>query len=64
MPSELATDAVDGFFYIPTMDGAPTAAPASQPTGTAVLVYNRVANTLDVYAGGHWRGVALSEANT
>ena len=64
MPSELATDAIDGFFYIPTMDGAPTAAPASQPTGTTVLVYNRAGNTLDVYAGGRWRGVALSEAST
>ena len=64
MPSELATDAVDGLFYIPTMDGAPTAAPASQPTGTAVLVYNRTGNTLDVYAGGRWQGVALSETTT
>ena len=55
IPSELATDAVDGFFYIPTVDGTPTRAPASQPTGTAVLVYNRAGNTLDVYAEGSWR---------
>ena len=64
IPSELATDAVDGFFYIPTVDGTPTRAPASQPTGTAVLVYNRAGNTLDVYAEGSWRGVAVSEATT
>jgi hypothetical protein len=63
-PSELGTDATAGFFCIPTMNGAPSGTPSSIPTGAAVLVYNRAENTLNVYAGGQWQGVALSQAST
>ena len=61
-PAELGRDATSGLFYIPTMNGAPSGVPVSSPAGAAVLVYNRLANILHVYASGQWWGVALSQA--
>lgn len=45
----LATDAVNGFSYIPTCEGVPTGVPAYLPTGAAPIVYNTTDNRLCVY---------------
>lgn len=63
-PAELDTDATTGFFYLPTMNGAPSGTPASLPTGAVALVYNRVANALNVYAGDQWRDITVSQGGT
>lgn len=47
--SALATDAVNGFSYIPTCAGIPTGVPAYLPTGAAPVVYNTTDNRLCIY---------------
>lgn len=54
----LATNATDGFLYIPTCPGAPTGTPTSH-AGRAPLVYDSTNNDFYVYNGG-WKKVALS----
>lgn len=50
----LATNATDGFLYIPTCAGTPTGTPTAQ-TGTVALVYDTTNNKLYVYNGA-WKG--------
>ena len=54
----LATNATDGFTYIPTCAGAATGTPTSF-TGALALVYDSTNNNLYVYNGG-WKKVALA----
>lgn len=51
----LATNATDGFLYIPTCAGTPTGTPTPQ-TGKVPLVYDSSNDKLYVYAGGVWKG--------
>lgn len=50
----LATNATDGFVYIPTCSGTPTGAPTAV-TGLAPLVVDTTNNKLYFYSGGAWR---------
>jgi hypothetical protein len=50
----LATNATDGFLYVPTCAGTPTGTPTTQ-TGTAPIVINTTNNKLYFYSGGAWR---------
>jgi len=52
----VATNATDGFLYIPTCAGTPTGTPTTH-TGRAAMVFNSSANTLHVYSGGAWRTI-------
>jgi hypothetical protein len=52
--SALATNATDGFLYIPTCAGTPTGTPASYGS-TAPLVVDSTNNKLYFYSGGTWR---------
>lgn len=54
----LATNATDGFTYIPTCAGAPTGAPTAY-TGKTAMIYDTTNNKLMVYNGA-WRGIALT----
>jgi hypothetical protein len=54
----LATDATDGFIYIPTCAGVPTGVPTTQ-TGTAAMVYDTTNEKLMIYNGA-WVGVTLA----
>ena len=54
----LATNATDGFAYIPTCAGAPTGAPTAF-TGKVAMVFDTTNNKLMVYDGG-WIGVVLA----
>lgn len=49
----LATNATDGFLYIPTSAGTPTGTPTTQ-TGAVAMVYDSSNNQLYVYNGG-WK---------
>lgn len=49
----LATNATDGFTYIPTCAGTPTGTPTTQ-TGAVPLVYDTTNNQLWIYAGA-WK---------
>lgn len=49
----VATNATDGFLYIPTCAGTPTGTPTTQ-TGAAPLVVDSSNNKLYVYVGGAW----------
>jgi hypothetical protein len=51
----LATNATDGFLYIPTCAGTPTAAPPTAQTGTVPMVYDTTNNKFYIYNGG-WKG--------
>lgn len=50
----LATNATDGFLYVPTCAGTPTGVPTSL-TGFAPIVVNTTNNKLYFYSGGSWR---------
>jgi hypothetical protein len=54
----LATNATDGFAYLPTMAGTPTGTPTSF-TGKVATVYDTSANKLWIY-NGSWRSVTLA----
>lgn len=49
----LATNATNGFLYIPTCPGVPTGTPTTK-TGLAPLVVDSTNNKLYVYVGGSW----------
>lgn len=54
----LATNATDGFLYVPTCAGAPSGTPTAF-TGRVALVFDTTNNKLYVYDGG-WIGVTLA----
>jgi hypothetical protein len=50
----LATNATDGFLYVPTCAGTPTGTPTAQ-TGTVPIVVDTTNNKLYFYSGAAWR---------
>lgn len=52
--ASLATNATNGFIYIPTCAGTPTGTPSAQ-TGFAPMVVDSTNNKLYVYVGGAWQ---------
>lgn len=54
----LATNAADGFLYIPTCAGAPTGTPTAF-SGRAPIIFDSSNNKLYLY-NGSWKGVTLS----
>jgi hypothetical protein len=50
----IATNATNGFLYIPTCAGTPTGTPTTK-TGLAPLVVDSTNNKLYFYSGGAWR---------
>jgi hypothetical protein len=50
----LATNATNGFLYVPTCAGTPTGTPTSK-TGLAPIIVNTTNNKLYFYSGGSWR---------
>lgn len=53
----LATNATDGFLYIPTCAGTPTGAPTAQ-TGAVAMVFDTTNNKLYIYDGSWLGGTA------
>ena len=56
-PAVLATNATDGFLYIPTCEGTPTGTPATK-AGKSPIVIDTTNNIMYIYSGGAW--VALN----
>lgn len=54
----IATNATNGFLYIPTCAGAPSGTPTTK-TGRVAMVFDTTNNKLMIYDGG-WIGVALA----
>lgn len=54
----LATNATNGFAYLPTCAGTPTGVPAASFTGKAPVVIDSTNNKMYIYSGGAW--VALN----
>lgn len=52
----IATNATNGFFYIPTCAGTPTGTPTTK-TGLAPMVVDSANNKLYVYIGGAWQAM-------
>ena len=50
----LATNATDGFLYVPTCAGTPTGTPTAI-TGMAPIVVDTTNNKMYFYSGGQWR---------
>jgi hypothetical protein len=50
----LATNATDGFLYVPTCAGTPSGTPTAV-TGMAPIIVNTTNNKLYFYSGGAWR---------
>jgi hypothetical protein len=50
----IATDAADGFLYVPTCAGTPTGTPTAY-TGRAPIVVDTTNHKLYFYSGGAWR---------
>lgn len=57
--TESATTATTGFFYLPTVNGAPTGVPTAY-TGAVAAVVDRANNRLYIRNGASWRYVALT----
>lgn len=55
----IATDATEGFLYIPMCAGTPTGTPSLGLTGHVPLIYDSTNNRLYVYDGG-WRYAATA----
>ena len=55
----LATNATDGFTYIPTSAGAPTGVPSTQ-SGSVPMVYDTTHNSFYIYNDGAWKKVNLT----
>ena len=51
----LATNATDGFLYIPTCAGTPTGTPTTQGTATVPLVFDTTDDQFWIYTGGAWK---------
>jgi hypothetical protein len=58
--ADLATDATTGFLTIPTIAGQPTGTPATTAGGVP-LAFDETTDTMWIYAGGTWKGIAVSE---
>lgn len=56
--SALATNATNGFTYIPTCAGTPTGVPSTLPTGALPIIIDSTNNKMYIYSGGAW--VALN----
>jgi hypothetical protein len=54
----IATNATDGFIYIPTCAGTPTGAPTAK-TGFSSVVVDATNGKLYFYSGGAWRDAGL-----
>lgn len=54
--AQLATNATDGFVYVPNMAGVPTSTPTTV-TGRTPLVYDDTNNHLYGYDGSEWRKI-------
>jgi hypothetical protein len=50
----IATNATDGFLYIPTCAGTPTGAPTAV-TGLVPMIYDSSNNIFYIYTGGAWK---------
>lgn len=61
-PAELATTATNGFFYVPTCNGAPTGVPGTTVTGAYPFIYDRSNHKIWVYDVGAaaWKGVVVA----
>jgi len=57
--TEAATTTTTGFFYLPTVNGAPTGVPAAY-TGAVAALFDRSTNRIYVRNGATWRYVALT----
>lgn len=55
----IATDATDGFLYLPTCAGTPTGTPTTR-TGYVAVVFDTTNNKISVYDGGWIHSAALS----
>lgn len=53
-PSSVATNATDGFLYVPTCAGTPTGTPTTYGSRAAIVI-DRTNNKLYFYSGGAWR---------
>jgi hypothetical protein len=56
-PAAIATNATDGFLYIPSCAGAPTGVPTAY-TGKIAMIYDSTNNDLYVYNAA-WKKVAM-----
>ena len=54
----LATNATDGFLYVPSMAGSPTGVPVTK-AGLLPIVIDSTNNRLLFYSSGAWRAVGL-----
>jgi len=54
----LATNATDGFLYVPSMAGSPTGVPVTKD-GLLPIVIDSTNNRLLFYSSGAWRAVGL-----
>jgi len=50
-----ATNATDGFLYIPTSAGQPTGTPTTQGTATVAIQYDTTNHQFWIYDGGAWK---------
>jgi hypothetical protein len=55
----IATNATNGFLYIPTCAGTPTGTPTAY-TGRSPIVHDTTNNKLFIYSGSAWRSVTLA----
>ena len=55
----IATNATNGFLYIPTCAGTPTGTPTAY-AGRSPIVHDTTGNKLFIYSGSAWRSVTLA----